>query len=130
MSKLIIPFPEGNLLDEHGYPTNEALHYINNWQFICDYGADDTKIGHLCSDYQGLIDYIKRIWYYDDCIYEEDGLVEIHTGGWSGNEDIIHELKKTQFWMLRFLAQRTGGHYYFKMDSDTEWDYVITKVKK
>ena len=131
IEELVIPYPEGNLLDEHGYPTIEALDYIKNWQIIWDHDSNETKMGHLRNDYQALIDYVKSIWYYDDAINQEDGLVEIHTVGWSGNEEIIEELKKTQFWMMKHQATQTGGHYYFLLGDlfSSKYTYSVEKVE-
>jgi hypothetical protein len=125
----IISFPYPDILmDEDGYPTEAALEYIKNWHLMIKDG-EEWKSGELYMDYRGLIDYIKSIWTYDDAIHEEDGLLEIHTLGWSGNEDIIHELKQTAFWMMRLQAYQTGGHYYFRME-DSEWTYSVEKIKK
>lgn len=120
------PYPD-LLMDKGGYPTEGALDYIKNWRLMIKEG-EQYKYGSLYTDYRGLIDYIKSIWTYDDAIHEEDGLLEIHTLGWSGNEEIICELKETAFWMMRFQAQQTGGHYYFRVE-ESEWTYSVEKVK-
>lgn len=122
------PYPHDNLMTDNGYPTEQALDYIKNWHMLIE--ADGRyKTGHLWQDYRGLIDYIKSIWTYDDAIHEEDGLLEIHTVGWSGNEDIIAELKKTAFWMHRLQATQTGGHYYFRVDDNPKYTYSVEKVE-
>lgn len=121
------PYPD-TLMDKDGYPTEAALEYIKNWCLMIKDG-EEWKSGELYMDYRALIDYIKSIWTYDDAIHEEDGLLEIHTLGWSGNEEIIAELKNTAFWMMRHQATQTGGHYYFRME-DSEWTYSVEKVKK
>jgi hypothetical protein len=115
--------------DENGYPTSEALDYIRNWTVI--YEQLSTKFGSEFGKghYDELIEYIKSIWWYNDAIVYEDGLLELHTCGWSGNEDIVAELKNTDLWMLKFRAQTAGGHYYFKLDSDSEYDWDIVKSK-
>ena len=43
-----------------------------------------------------------------------------HTGGWSGNEDIIGVLQES--WMWGWLLERydAGGHYYFKLKPDVQ----------
>lgn len=40
--------------------------------------------------------------------------IELHTWGWSENETIIDELKKTIFWFYWTKSER-GGHYYFEV---------------
>ena len=117
------------LHDEDGYPTQEALDYIKNWSIDSNNG--EVKMGkHFGkANYNELIDYIKSIWTYKDAIEYENGLLEIHTYGWSGNEDIIHELKNTDMWLLKFRCERTGGHYYFKVTDDNDFDWVVTKFQ-
>jgi len=43
--------------------------------------------------------------------------LELHTGGWSGNEDIIEALKKSYFWIFYWEKSVKGGHYYFTISS-------------
>jgi len=56
----------------------------------------------------------------------DENLVSIHTGGWSENEAIIYEFKKTHWWTSNFRVMATGGHYYFDTDRNgqKEWDIV------
>lgn len=121
------PYPE-KLMDEDGYPTQEALDYIKNW----GYGFVDGKF--LLGQYyknesmDDLIDYIKSIWCYNDGIVYEDGLLEIHTLGWSGNEEIIPYLENTMLWGFRFRASQAGGHYYFRVDNKSAKTWGVQKV--
>lgn len=122
------PYPE-KLMDDEGYPTQEALDYIKNW----GYGFVDDKflLGkyHKFDRIDELIEYLTCIWWYpDDGICYEDGLLEIHTLGWSGNEDIIHVLKNTTLWAFKFKASLAGGHYYFRVDGKSEKTWEVTKV--
>ena len=42
--------------------------------------------------------------------------LDLHTGGWSGNEDIVRALKKNiTFWGRYWQRSDLGGHYYFEM---------------
>ena len=61
-------------------------------------------------------------------IEEEDGRVQIHTGGWSENEYLVEKLKKTAWWMMYFTAMRTGGHYYFDTTGQSRWQVVKLKI--
>jgi hypothetical protein len=113
------------LRDNEGYPTQEALDYIKNWTYGYDSGGQ-----YFGKNKQNeLIEYIKSIWTYNDAIVYEDGLLEIHTYGWSGNEDIIEVLKETDLWLINFRAEQAIGHYYFKMD-DGKYDWQINKIKR
>lgn len=121
-------YPE-HLLDKNGYPTSEALAYIDNWSMVFDV---ELNIGIYFSEkrYDELINYVKELWWGDSLIYE-GGLLELHTYGWSGNESIIEKLKRTNLWLLKFRAKQVGGHYYFKVDDTTNnWKIIKTKEKK
>jgi len=71
--------------DAGGYPTDETLQTIKGWSV-------------LESGIHGLLDFVRQAWrypdYFGDYAISGDGCVhlEISTGGWSGNEDIIGAL--------------------------------------
>lgn len=51
-----------------------------------------------------------------------DNLISVHSGGWSDNEDLINCFRES-FWWTRFhKASFTGGHYYFQLEGDKEWE--------
>lgn len=95
------------------YHTAKELKAIKNW---------DVK------DTNNLIFQLKNMWEYNDCFIENWGLdrvfkkrqvltLELHTGGWSGNEEIIAALKQNKlFWMIWWWKTEKGGHYYFEID--------------
>lgn len=116
-------------LFEEGYPTQEALDYIKNWGSTIIDGKLTFGKYFSESSYEKLIEYIKSIWTYDYAIIYEDGLLEIHTYGWSGNELIVRELEQTNLWMFKFRAHQVGGHYYFKIDSNSKYDFWVEKRK-
>ena len=82
-------------LDSEGYPTEYAL----------------EKVKIMAEP----VDYIRSIWWMPDWgfILSDTELV-LHTGGWSGNEDIIEALRLNPFW-LKLSSEYRGGHYYFKL---------------
>lgn len=93
------------LLDDDGYPTEETLTKIEEWDF---------------KDWLGLIEFIESIWMHKDWGFVKKGKkvvrLELHTAGWSGNESIIHSLQKNfGFWCVCWQKSITGGHYYFKI---------------
>ena len=48
--------------------------------------------------------------------FQDDGSLVLHTGGWSGNEELIGAAMES-FWWMRFWHSTTrGGHYVFKAD--------------
>lgn len=97
------------MFDENGYPTEDILSTIKNWRNTNT--MDD------------LIDLVKKAWRYPNYVDEYDGvdnlnrpirILELSTGGWSGNESIIKALQEnTIFWMLYWYSSRCGGHYVF-----------------
>lgn len=113
------------------YPSDEALAYIYNWghitkrrkMFFGQYFADNSKT-------EELIEFIREIWWQPDWGFNyEDNLLELHTGGWSGNEDIIRALETTALFTFKLRATQTGGHYYFNL-GNKEYDYRVEKYKK
>lgn len=88
--------------DFNGYPLEEELKFIEEYDVI--------KNGPI-----GLIDHLKEIWHWDDYISfdEKTGILELHTGGWSGNEILIQVLEKTFFWYFYWIENKRGGHYKF-----------------
>lgn len=89
-----------------GYPEEEELEIIKEWNAI--------------ADPFGLIEFIESItWCPDWCISLKGKNVkwfEFHTGGWSGNEEIIEALNQNaMFFTLYWVKTNKGGHYYFKV---------------
>lgn len=124
--KVAYYYPE-ELFDEDGYPTGEALEYINNWSILFDEG--EARVGQYVVDHdKELIDYIISIWtYYNESQLTENSL-ELHTLGWSGNESIVSYLKKTWFWSSKWFMTIRGGHYYFTL-SDKGEEEIINNLK-
>jgi len=99
------------LMDEEGYPTEEYL------QFIREYTNGTMPI-------MNMINIICENWYYENWGYKlhrkYKGIrkFELHTGGWSGNEEIIREIINN-IWLthfkLKYVSWQTGGHYYFEI---------------
>jgi hypothetical protein len=82
------------------YPTAEEIVKIIEW-------PDE--------DVMGLIAFIQSIWHWPDMAKLECDRFELHTGGWSGNEDIVAALIHTMFWMLCWESSSRGGHYYLEI---------------
>jgi hypothetical protein len=63
-----------------------------------------------------LIEYIEDRWAFPDYFHWDPGTetLELHTAGWSGNEDTIGALQSNaMFWALYWQKSERGGHYYF-----------------
>ena len=98
--------------DQDGYPTEEFLDWIRNY--------DHT------GDYHALMEEVQAAWHWGKNQYTQytedyvnDSKLEVYcfsTGGWSGNESIIQALSdNTMFWMINWWQSRRGGHYIFKV---------------
>lgn len=100
-------FDGHDYLDSDGYPTQEALVKIESWAF---------------DDPWGLIKFMEAIWHFPEHgVRRRGNKVELHTGGWSGNEELITSLTTTMFWMMYWQCSRRGGYYYFELPAgDTE----------
>jgi hypothetical protein len=83
--------------DEPGYPSKAQLKRIATWPI---------------EDFKGWMAFIKTVWAYADWgWHEQDGLYQISTAGWSGNESIIRAMEKNPLWILGWQQSRRGGHY-------------------
>ena len=95
------------MLDKDNYPDEKSLKEIEQWDIL--------KQG-----VQGLLDLVEENTHYGDwsfCIKGKHVLrLEYHTGGWSGNEDVIEALQKNWlFWSVFWKKLEVGGHYYFRI---------------
>ena len=95
------------MLDKDNYPDEKSLEEIKNWDVLTK-GVD------------GLLDLVEENTNWADRQIGRTGKnvirYEYHTGGWSGNEDVIHAMKMNfLFWSLSWMKSTRGGHYYFKI---------------
>ena len=97
--------------DKDGYPTETELKLVKT-------------LGHHTTPVSELIEHIQSIWHWEDYVQLRKGvsslgrkvqILELHTGGWSGNENIIDVLAETDFWELWWEESRRGGHYKFEI---------------
>jgi len=88
------------------YPTEEQLAFIKDFDL-------------LKKPVKELIAFVQDIWEYDDWGFKvSEHTLELHTGGWSGNEDIIDALHQNfLFWSMYWKSNRRGGHYEFDDES-------------
>ena len=86
------------------YPCEEHLQRFRTWDY---------------TDWRGLLAQLEESWHIPDwgiCIEEGwSPTLFLHTGGWSGNEEIIGALMDNQmFWTMYWESSRRGGHYEFR----------------
>ncbi len=101
------------------YPRDDELNKIENWNWE--------------AGFKSLIEFIQNLWWQPDWgfnlregrdhIFRKKCMkLELHTGGWSGNEDIINSLKRNyMFWSMCWRKSMAGGHYGFEISMDL-WD--------
>lgn len=85
--------------DRDGHPTEKEIEKIKNWEH--EDGFDK------------LLEYVLTVWW---ClgIRRRGNIWRLATGGWSGNEEIIHALKQNNlFWMTCWNSSHRGGLHKF-----------------
>lgn len=99
-------------LDEEGYPTDEFLDYLSDY--------NNFKNVHE------IIEIIESVWWmpdwgltrkqpFTDKVYKTRVFTYfMSTGGWSGNESIIYALKSNFLFWNFWKTIRIGGHYTFR----------------
>lgn len=113
--RLILDLLEQELTDEYGYPTDAALEIITLWPY---------------DDITGWFYFIRKLWHMASWGWNEDMadteydngrmvyVYEISTGGWSGNESLIHAMHSNMLWGQTWVQSRRGGHYIFEREID------------
>lgn len=101
-----------DLLDSDHYPTEKWL------EFVRDY----TPQAEDALPLEEFITLLEEGWYYSDCGYFrfKGDRLELHTAGWSGNEELLSVLLDNASLMevLELVQEREGGHYYFDIISE------------
>lgn len=90
---------------QDGYPEEHELKKIREWPK---------------QDFIGIAEYVKSLWDIDHYVSINGNDIEMHTHGWSGNEEIITELSNTFFWFFCWIKSERGGHHYFKLPEITK----------
>ena len=83
--------------DKEGSPSEETLQRLESWPL----------------PFEGLLDFVEEVWNdtYGKMTWDEEGRLELVTGGWSGNESIILALQnnKNYFWTHYWYQSQRGG---------------------
>jgi len=101
------------LLDSGGYPTKEWLAFLKSYQpdesLPIEYFIENVLADGWWAASWGFTFHRK---------YKGIRKLELHTGGWSGNEEII-DIIKSNMWLthfsMRYIKWTVGGHYYFRV---------------
>lgn len=99
-----IVLTQGKLMIDN-YPTEDELAKITIWPL------------KKTTDFIELIEYIRTLWWMPEWGYKlVKNNLTLHTGGWSGNEEIIAALEKNWiFWSACWQKSTRGGHFWFKL---------------
>jgi hypothetical protein len=64
-----------------------------------------------------LFDYVIALWHWPNyAVRRDDNRIELSTGGWSGNEMLIHALQLNRaVWLRCWVSSERGGHYVFEV---------------
>jgi hypothetical protein len=107
-------------LDATGYPTEAALRRLTEW------GDEACSNPQPEVDVNRAIDFMRSLWHLPEwgvsetfseterTVYQLDETrryVKLSTGGWSGNEDLLHAFQ-SRWWRARSIViQQRGGLY-------------------
>ena len=101
------------MLDSDDYPTEEAIAALQRHRVV---GGDRMPHDVPLDEFLSLLE---SMWWAADWGFERTKTrLHLSTGGWSGNEEVIGELRQTWFWHLCWILHRRGGHYRFDL---TRW---------
>lgn len=101
------------------YPPEEVLEKIRSWAITAPHPSKFS--------FDELIDILQDHWEcWDDKWLTGKNIkkLELHTFGWSGNEDILEALMDTMFWCLFWQRTNRGGHYYLRINMKLLKDMV------
>ena len=70
------------------------------------------------SDFYNCVSIIEKHWNHDYGTFDiedHEGNIELEltTGGWADNEQIINEIVNTMFWVFWWQESKRGGYYKF-----------------
>jgi len=100
------------LLDEDGYPTAAWLKLLRT------YSPSVMPLKTL------VMGYLPDGWHFGDWGYSLKRpyggvrILKLHTGGWSGNEQVINAILQNPYlttFLMRYVKWETGGHYTFEI---------------
>ena len=95
--------------------------------YVLDYSKDKKDLISVMNKGNEALELLKEVYnnHYGS-IEEDENLISIHTGGWSENEEIISEFKRTAWWFINYYGETIGGHYFFntKKFNGKQWRFI------
>jgi len=95
--------------DKEGYPTKASLRRLR--KAVKEFNKEGVEAFYAA---------LQKNWYgfcwteFQDIGGELKLVLAYHTGGWSGNEEIIAELQRSPIWGWALERYDAIGHYYFR----------------
>ena len=70
------------------------------------------------NDFHKAVSIIEKYWNQDYGTFDIEGkngiiILELTTGGWSENEEIMDIISSTMFWLFWWQESKRGGYYKF-----------------
>ena len=102
---------KGDFIDDEHYPDPETLKMF--------------KTRNAGEGTERFLEDIRDEWEFADVGYfrktkgtgkNKKIYLQLHTGGWSGNEDIISALQQNITFWHWWKMTKVGGHYYFEIE--------------
>lgn len=88
-------------MDDDGYPEESELKQIAEWPW---------------RDIPALLEFVQLRWSYPNYWWQEGDILNVSTGGWSGNEDLINAMMQNRMFVaICWISSRRGGHYKFDL---------------
>lgn len=105
------------------YPDDDLLERISGWRFGFDRGGPRELFKLVADNWNqtyGSVgpvrDSLKPIINDEIRFFKDSEFIELVTGGWSGNEDLIDALQKEGIYFgMMFVLQLRGGLWVFEV---------------
>jgi len=100
------------LITEDGYPTDDWLEFIKNYR-----PTQELPI-------MEFVTLLRRSWWNEERQFvvhpkrKNITKLELHTGGWSGNESIMYAIRSNPYLInmyMEYVQWKRGGHFYFEI---------------
>lgn len=97
------------------YKVQKFMKFIKNWGV---WMSEEELSTFNTNDWNACITLIEKHWNQTYGTFDIEGngnqqILELTTGGWSDNEEIIDQLADTWFWFLWWQESKRGGYYKF-----------------
>lgn len=114
--KTIVNYEGKELRKKFDESIPNKMKHIN--EFIVNQEEDVSRILNGDIGWSDFFNFKEKFNHIYGDIRIDKNLIEIHTGGWSENEEYFSDFKNTLFYKLHFSHMSTGGHFYLDTDKN------------